>query len=42
MLLKFDGTFDAPTCEFGTTPLTTVVLPAAVILFYPLWLPLFG
>ena len=42
MLLRLDGTFDAPTYELGTTPVTTVALPADVMLFCPLWLPLFG
>ena len=43
MLLRFDGTFEAPTCEFGTTPFTTAaVAAAAFMLFWPLWLLLFG
>lgn len=42
MLLRFDGTFEAPTWEFGATPLTTAAVAPEFMLFWPLWLLLFG
>ena len=35
MLLRLDGTFEAPTWEFGTTP-TTADVAAPFMLFWPL------
>ncbi len=42
MLLKFEGTFEAPTWAFGTTLFTTAAVAAPFMLFWPLWLLLFG